>query len=166
MKISSSSQRGDFSHLIHSPFKRMDGSTSPEKLLWKTEEYIKQHNDFDFAEKLKSVEKLLAGTHDQNRQVHFQQQLKQEADTVFRQGGKIVAILFKDGSTEWHGSLNFNIQKLADQSQKLSPNEYLMTMRQALIRALGSHTVHTSYGLNEKAPTLGELMTEQRSYRT
>lgn len=83
MKISSSSQRGDFSHLIHSPFKRMDGSTSPEKLLWKTEEYIKQHNDFDFAEKLKSVEKLLAGTHDQNRQVHFQQQLKQEADTVF-----------------------------------------------------------------------------------
>lgn len=164
MQISPTSQ-GNFSALTSNPSRRADGSQADAPLVYSNQEWLNTEAGKALAARRQENDADLAAAYDtQARQAEMTQQMNMEADTVFRRGDQILAVLYKDGSVYWHDNAGVNISQLSEANRHLSQNEYRMAMRQSLIQAFGANAVSTSYGLHQKAPTQGDLMAEERSY--
>lgn len=95
--------------------------------------------------------------------VGYQKMLEMQADSIFRgPAGDILAVVYKDGSVYSHA--NIDLPALAESAKGLSEHEYRAAMRNGVAAALGSRAVASYYDYYKPAPTLKDIMLEERSF--
>lgn len=97
--------------------------------------------------------------------VNYEKHLQMQADSIFRgPAGEILAVVYKDGSVYSHA--NIDLSALAESAKGLSEHEYRAAVRNGMATALGSRAVASYYDYYKPAPTLKDIMLEERAFNS